>query len=541
MGKVSVVSAVNESITAKKKIFKMEEASALKKDLAELRIAFLDVNRKFKAAEERHLAEKKEMQNQVDMAMSMARNSEGKKRKRVSESVTEINPIVQLENRFEGMDEDEDENEGQKEAEKARQTGTIPKTKREILLKPTLKEKEWSERVVQSAPKKKTMTYQDIVEEAVAPKVTLKGRIRVREMEAKKVLEALEKENIKVKLTQNKEREKVWSEEGGMRTNTATITTIQCGAEERLKIVDILRENNQRGHSYMAKEERMVVKMLKNINKSFNVEDVEKWIKEEIGTMPTKVGLFKVERFKTFFSEKNQIRLPYLVVKAEDVATMQAIMSIQCICYTKPRWEDMQRTEITQCFNCYEFGHSTRGGCLNERVCKRCGKRGEHECMVEKLPEVNEKGERQNEYKNYTCCGCGGKGHPPTWSGCEKYKAKLQIVRDNRSRKEMGRMEKLNINDNRGYPNYKEAPRPVLNVWKERINRREEEETVREKTNGKGFASLKDGIKQVLGMDASEIQRIAAEFVEDYKKLSNKNDKKEALGIYFLQINKWQP
>lgn len=42
-------------------------------------------------------------------------------------------------------------------------------------------------------------------------------------------------------------------------------------------------------------------------------------------------------------------------------------------------------------------------------------------------------------------------------------------------------------------------------------------------------------------MDASEIQRIAAEFVEDYKKLSNKNDKKEALGIYFLQINKWQP
>lgn len=42
-------------------------------------------------------------------------------------------------------------------------------------------------------------------------------------------------------------------------------------------------------------------------------------------------------------------------------------------------------------------------------------------------------------------------------------------------------------------------------------------------------------------MDASHMQKIAAEFVEYYKRLSDPNDKKEALGIYFLQINKWRP
>lgn len=135
-----------------------------------------------------------------------------------------------------------------------------------------------------------------------------------------------------------------------------------------------------------------------------------------------------------------------------------------------------------------------------------------------------------------TCCGCGEKGHPPTWTGCSTYKKKLQQVRENRERKLGKKTQQFNEKHQvQQRTVYKEAPRPEQSAWDKRVQEKNDE-----RTETGGF-SLKEEIRRVLGMDASNMQKIAAEFVDDYKRLSDVNDKKEALGIYFLQINKWRP
>lgn len=109
-------------------------------------------------------------------------------------------------------------------------------------------------------------------------------------------------------------------------------------------------------------------------------------------------------------------------------------------------------------------------------------------------------------------------------------------MRDNRNKKTEGRREKFNNDYNTTVrPVYRDAPRPKQSAWNERVQNKNDERTET------GEFSLREEIRRVLGMDASHMQKIAAEFVEDYKRLSDPNDKKEALGIYFLQINKWRP
>lgn len=165
MGKVMVNSLNKEGkVKTKSKTIKMdvEAQSTLKRELAEMKLAFMDVTKKFKAAEERHNAEKKELKAQIEMAISMARNREGLERKKVSEGEFEfeIDKVVQLSNRHEGMDEEHDNEYDQEKEGTTKYTGTIPKTKRDILLRPTPKEPEWKDSLEKTVQKKRGTTRQ---------------------------------------------------------------------------------------------------------------------------------------------------------------------------------------------------------------------------------------------------------------------------------------------------------------------------------------------------------------------------------------------
>lgn len=91
-----------------------------------------------------------------------------------------------------------------------------------------------------------------------------------------------------------------------------------------------------------------------------------------------------MDRLETFHSVSNKIKCHMYIVKAADADEMNLITLIFGICNIVCKWEHMKKREVTQCFNCYDFGHSQGAGCLNLRKCKRCLViEPNHECKVE--------------------------------------------------------------------------------------------------------------------------------------------------------------
>lgn len=167
------------------------------------------------------------------------------------------------------------------------------------------------------------------------------------------------------------------------------------------------------------------MRLLKGVSKFFGPKYVYNAIKDRLDEMSIPYGSFEVSVFETFHSMSTGNTLPYYKVSSPDKETMDLITGIRELCYTRNlTWDHMKKSEITQCFNCYRFGHSQRGECFHNKRCKKCGAEGEHECKVEAIPQYDEKGVWQNIYKNYVCCNCSTAeakvlGHPPTWSGCD--------------------------------------------------------------------------------------------------------------------------
>lgn len=53
--------------------------------------------------------------------------------------------------------------------------------------------------------------------------------------------------------------------------------------------------------------------------------------------------------------------------------------------------------------------------------------------------------------------------------------------------------------------------------------------------------NLADEVRRVLGVQPGAMNKIAKRFVAHYKILTTAEDKGEALGMYFLEINQWRP
>lgn len=78
-------------------------------------------------------------------------------------------------------------------------------------------------------------------------------------------------------------------------------TMIACEAAHRKLVIETLREYGQRGHSYLPREERLEIRLLKGINFSFDAVDVQ----EDITRQGVREESFLVERFSTPSSNRN--------------------------------------------------------------------------------------------------------------------------------------------------------------------------------------------------------------------------------------------
>lgn len=146
-------------------------------------------------------------------------------------------------------------------------------------------------------------------------------------------------------------------------------------------------------------------------------------------------------------------------------------------------------------------------------------------CAVKKKAEVDNKGNPQNVYADYTCVNCGEKGHPPTYSKCN---ARLRIeakVTADRIRRAENKAKRI-----RGEEALVDAPVPKNNPWVGR-GRKDGEENVEEKGSSpqKTPRALQgdfwDEVEKELGIS---METMADAFCKEYKTLETKEQKRTA-------------
>ena len=317
-------------------------------------------------------------------------------------------------------------------------------------------------------------------------------------------------------------------------------TTISCKAEQRLELLAFLKGSNYEGHSYLTKEDRYHSRVLKNVDSSFGAEYITEEIKAKLEKLAIAAPVFKVDQLETARSVSEGAKLPIYIVKAKSKEVMDAIMAIPCIGYARPRWENQQRPEITQCHNCYELGHSMLGECFHPRQCKRCLATGkDHVCTIQKVPKVDAKGKPQNEYKNFRCCKCKEFGHPPTWSGCPYKQRKLEEIRKQRDAKLTAIQTRINP------VKYQAAPLPKTTVWAPLPQvgvapvQKEIPATPAFAGGAKNF--LEEEVMKLFGFSMEEFQNRTSRFIASYRQVTDIEAKKSMLLNYMLSTNGFSP
>lgn len=351
---------------------------------------------------------------------------------------------------------------------------------------------------------------------------TLKGRIRVHNLQADKVLKILEEKNIPVNLKMSKDGS----------------TMVACEAEQRLDVVKVMKESGQWGHSYMTKEDRYEVRMLKGINFSFGPNRIKEEILEKLKERDITAEDVHVDRFKTYHSIVNGKQYHMYVVKVENADIMNATTSIG-LCNSVCTRDTMRKSDVTQCFNCYEFGHSQKGGCFKPRRCKKCLVVEEnHVCSVEQVEATEENG--WNIYAKYQCCNCKKFGHPPTYSKCKKRKDAVGNAKAAKEARNRRRWEKKNPNQQ-----YVSAPVPTTNAWANNNNgvqwQQQHQTQQPQQPQQVGGLDLEEEIRKVLGIVTSKLQALATNSIASYKTKQTREEKAKALGLYFLGINGFTP
>lgn len=134
--------------------------------------------------------------------------------------------------------------------------------------------------------------------------------------------------------------------------------TVLVEIERKNEMMEILKSQNAKGHSYLTEMERREVMVLKGINHNWLAEEVHSEIESRLKEMPGPVRSFDVSRMKTYWSQKNGKILDNLIVRADDKNTMNAIKSISKLCYTNVKWENMRRPPLSMCGHCLMTGHT---------------------------------------------------------------------------------------------------------------------------------------------------------------------------------------
>lgn len=169
-----------------------------------------------------------------------------------------------------------------------------------------------------------------------SPQRDMNGRIKVYNLDAKKVSNAMKEQGIEIII------------KPGV---TQDVNMINCNSKERQKVFEyISKETNARGHSYQTRDEIRVYEgmVLKSIPVTFDSVDVMDSITEELTKRQLQIsGKYRVQRLRTYHSAPHGYLQPHHVVQTENKDMMDKIMSLLAICSVKAIWDPMKKPMVT--------------------------------------------------------------------------------------------------------------------------------------------------------------------------------------------------
>lgn len=227
-------------------------------------------------------------------------------------------------------------------------------------------------------------------------------------------------------------------------TNNLKIQTTK--PEFYRETIRYLKEKNAQYHTYQSQDDKAYRIVIRNLHPTTPTV--------EIGIAIEEMG-FSVRQVTNVLHKTTKINLPIFFVDLEPATINTDIFSVTSLLHTKVKIEEPhKRTDIIQCMNCQDYGHSKKY-CSYTPRCVRCGE--EHpttHCVKTKdLPAK--------------CALCTG-NHPANYKGCQVYK-NLQQLRKPTSNKNSNytnkNTEKNVKNDNVKNTDCEATQQPTTNTF----------------------------------------------------------------------------
>lgn len=211
--------------------------------------------------------------------------------------------------------------------------------------------------------------------------------------------------------------------EAGKRNVDCTVST--RGAKQTIKttnkadhdkIKEMLKDSDVGGHSYPMEEERRVSLVLKGLPHEYI-----DFLKAEIKTL---TGIeVDVNLMTTPKSKKGGYKLNVFVVSCPKKEA-KTVTEANRIFHHIVKWEALEKSEITRCGRCQQYGHSQRY-CYHDPRCVKCDKYHlSSECTAPK---------KGADSPPAYCHNCKEDGHPASYAGCPIRK---ELIRRNKDKKQ---------------------------------------------------------------------------------------------------------
>lgn len=215
--------------------------------------------------------------------------------------------------------------------------------------------------------------------------------------------------------------------------NMSYITTNNLKDYEAVK--SVLKEDNKNYFTYTPKEIKPVSFMLKGIQNTYTLEDVEDALKNiKFDSESTKFS--KVFRFSTVKSRKEVRLLNLYVVQFNPSSKVQDIVKIKYLLNQSITWEYQRRNESVQCRRCQRFDHVASNCSMQYRFVKCTNTHLPGNCpnnIAQQPMDTSESTstdpDRDSKPKP-SCVNCGQEGHPANYRNCPAYKILVQRKRD---------------------------------------------------------------------------------------------------------------
>lgn len=281
------------------------------------------------------------------------------------------------------------------------------------------------------------------------------------------------------------------------------------------KAIDMVKSSDIEGHAYTLKSEKVHNIILRNLCRSFDVEDISRGIEE----MQIDVRVRNIEKYSTPFSAKNNQDLNLWLIQLEPGSDVKALLSCKSILHLNGvRFELKKNQGAAQCRNCQAYGHSAIN-CYRKFRCVKCTEDHEHGNCKKHATE-----------DEVACVNCG-ENHPANYRGCRIYQDLLKRIEDKKKRE-----RELQNQRQEYYNNYRQPNVSYSNVAGSRRTpnqRPTKNDNNRDTTQDLGFDIQAECYEQ-FGMDFRSIRQRLTEFAPIYRK---SEDKSIALLQFIMSIH----